>query len=690
MVKKYLKIGACLTAILVCETGSPVFAASESLKYDKVEISAELLQKSNEGKKKADGEIEFVTGWNGEIGENNKCYFDEFGNRLVGLQNIEEKTYYFDTEGIVQTGWQEVEGQFFYFSPETGERYEGGSFIIEGDQWCFDEYGVGVNMSVPDKNDNLQEQQDIYAVENRTVTEIKMSTYGNEEEKELYTGWHLADEGWYYYDSKGAKSIGWKMIGQFWYYFAENGLMVSGEKRDIAGGIYCFGESGNMLTGWINRPEGWYWADVYGRLQTGWRQIGVFTYYFDNNVTSMGLMAANCERTIDGKEYYFGKSGNLLTGWLERPEGWYWLDDNGIKTVGWKVIGQFWYYFDEKGLMESGEKKEIAGGTYWFGKSGNMLTGWIKQEEGWYWADQYGRLLAGWQNIGQFWYYFDTENSAYPMLMLANCTKVIDGKEYVFTESGALRTGWVYENGNYYYYINDVLQKGWLQENGRWYYLDPSDSGIMIHSRWLLIDNAYYYFYDSGAMAKGWLWLSGGWYYLSEYGRMVTGWQLIGNDWYYFYKQNDPYGGTWGHMAVNTEIDGYKVGSNGKMISQAIEEIRKYEGYPYVWGGASPTGWDCAGFVQWIYRNIFGYEIPRTTGEQYSTANRVDVSNVSTWQEGDLIFFSDGSISHVGIYLGNGEMIHALNEKYGTRIDNVFAYDAWDTGLYLHSVGRIL
>lgn len=52
MVKKYLKIGVCLTAILVCEAGGPVFAASDSLKYDKVEISAELLQEiMREGRK---------------------------------------------------------------------------------------------------------------------------------------------------------------------------------------------------------------------------------------------------------------------------------------------------------------------------------------------------------------------------------------------------------------------------------------------------------------------------------------------------------------------------------------------------------------------------------------------------------------------------------------------------------------
>ena len=567
MVKKYLKIGVCLTAILVCEAGGPVFAASDSLKYDKVEISAELLQGNNAGGEKADEEIEFVKGWNGEIDKNNKCYFDEFGNQLVGLQNIDGKTYYFDTAGIVQTGWQDVEGQFFYFSPETGERYESGSFTIDGEQWCFDEYGAGVNISVQTENDNVYKHQDICIVENRAVSEIVESVAGNQESEAIYTGWYLADEGWYYYDSDGSKCVGWKVIGQFWYYFDENGLMVSGEKKDIAGGIYYFGESGNMLTGWINLPEGWYWADEYGRLQTGWRQIGIFTYYFDNSTATFGLMAANCEKMIDGKMYYFGESGNLLaSGWLSRPEGWYWIDDNGDKTIGWKAIGKFWYYFDENGLMASNIKRVIQGSTFCFGESGNMLTGWIKQPEGWYWADEYGRLVSGWQDIGIFRYYFEEEGSEYPFLMLANCTKVIDGVEYVFTESGALRTGWVYDHGDYYYYINNQVQTGWLQTNGSWYYLDPDNSGKMLYSQWFLIDNEYYYFYASGAMAKGWLWLSGGWYYLSEYGRMVTGWQLIGNDWYYFYKQNDPNGGGYGVMAANTIIDGYRLQANGAMI----------------------------------------------------------------------------------------------------------------------------
>ena len=485
----------------------------------------------------------------------------------MGLQNIDGKTYYFDTAGIVQTGWQDVEGQFFYFSPGTGQRYESGSFTIDGEQWCFDEYGAGVNISVQTENDNVYKHQDICIVENRAVSEIVESVAGNQESEAIYTGWYLADEGWYYYDSDGSKCVGWKVIGQFWYYFDENGLMVSGEKKDIAGGIYYFGESGNMLTGWINLPEGWYWADEYGRLQTGWRQIGIFTYYFDNSTATFGLMAANCEKMIDGKMYYFGESGNLLaSGWLSRPEGWYWIDDNGDKTIGWKAIGKFWYYFDENGLMASNIKRVIQGSTFCFGESGNMLTGWIKQPEGWYWADEYGRLVSGWQDIGIFRYYFEEEGSEYPFLMLANCTKVIDGVEYVFTESGALRTGWVYDHGDYYYYINNQVQTGWLQINGTWYYLDPDNSGKMIYSQWFLIDNEYYYFHASGAMEKGWLWLSGGWYYLSEYGRMVTGWQLIGNDWYYFYKQNDPNGGGYGVMAANTIIDGYRLQAHGAMI----------------------------------------------------------------------------------------------------------------------------
>ena len=62
---------------------------------------------------------------------------------------------------------------------------------------------------------------------------------------------------------------------------------------------------------------------------------------------------------------------------------------------------------------------------------------------------------------------------------------------------------------------------------------------------------------------------------------------------------------------------------------------------------------------------------------------------MSSWQVGDLIFFSNGSkVSHVGLYLGNGQMMHALNEKYDTVIQSVTYYENWDPGNYLVSVRR--
>ncbi len=81
-------------------------------------------------------------------------------------------------------------------------------------------------------------------------------------------------------------------------------------------------------------------------------------------------------------------------------------------------------------------------------------------------------------------------------------------------------------------------------------------------------------------------------------------------------------------------------------------------GTPYQFGGNSPSGFDCSGLVQYTY-NQAGLEVPRTTREQYRKAKRIRYTRL---QAGDLVFFrlEDGKkISHVGIYIGDGQMIHA-------------------------------
>lgn len=128
-----------------------------------------------------------------------------------------------------------------------------------------------------------------------------------------------------------------------------------------------------------------------------------------------------------------------------------------------------------------------------------------------------------------------------------------------------------------------------------------------------------------------------------------------------------------------------------KEKSNALERIKSYEGVPYKYGGTTPSGWDCSGCMQWLYKNIYGIDLPRTSSQQSRIGTTVNMSDMSQWKEGDLIFFGNGfSVSHVAMYIGNGQMIHALNAKKGTRIDNVQWFDRVDTTTVMLSVKRIL
>ena len=94
-----------------------------------------------------------------------------------------------------------------------------------------------------------------------------------------------------------------------------------------------------------------------------------------------------------------------------------------------------------------------------------------------------------------------------------------------------------------------------------------------------------------------------------------------------------------------------------------ITEAEKYLGYPYVWGGSSPsTSFDCSGFVCWVYTASGVHNLPRTTAT--GIYNQCTVISKSEAKPGDLVFFiktydCDGPVSHIGIYVGNGMMIHA-------------------------------
>lgn len=102
--------------------------------------------------------------------------------------------------------------------------------------------------------------------------------------------------------------------------------------------------------------------------------------------------------------------------------------------------------------------------------------------------------------------------------------------------------------------------------------------------------------------------------------------------------------------------------------SKVVNYALKFVGGRYVWGGTNPnTGADCSGFVQYVMRNAAGISLPRTSREQAKTGRAVSSSEMLP---GDLIFYanSSGTVNHVAMYIGNGQIVHAASKRSGIRI----------------------
>lgn len=111
--------------------------------------------------------------------------------------------------------------------------------------------------------------------------------------------------------------------------------------------------------------------------------------------------------------------------------------------------------------------------------------------------------------------------------------------------------------------------------------------------------------------------------------------------------------------------------SGGQVL---VNVAMRYLGYPYAWGGASPGGFDCSGFTSYVAGSARGVGLSRTVGSQVGVGVAVSPKNL---EPGDLVFFVntyEAGLSHVGIYIGGGQMIHAGSERTGVTISNI-----WDS-----------
>ena len=250
---------------------------------------------------------------------------------------------------------------------------------------------------------------------------------------------------------------------------------------------------------------------------------------------------------IDGKTYYFGDGGEMVVGWqyLEIPGTGYrdnLFDNQPVNEIG---LQSKWYYFGQDGVLQEfvGWKaleiktKDSVGKEYGEKREDREEKRYYTN----YYFDQDHSLKTGWLYDQSNWYYLAKTDSS--------------GKDYL---GGERRAGWINDNSTWYYLdpTTAAMQTGWQYLGNKWYYL--RSSGAMATS-WYLDGSTWYYLdAQNGDMKTGWIYVGNTWYYLRSSGAMVTGWFQVNGKWYYAYSS--------GALAVNTTVGGYQVNYNGEWV----------------------------------------------------------------------------------------------------------------------------
>ena len=151
-------------------------------------------------------------------------------------------------------------------------------------------------------------------------------------------------------------------------------------------------------------------------------------------------------------------------------------------------------------------------------------------------------------------------------------------------------------------------------------------------------------------------------------GTVVDVLESASNGWKKIKTSNGKIGWVSGSYLANGVVEQPSTPSTNK-VQAVIDLAHKQLGKPYVWGAEGPNSFDCSGLIYYVYKNAAGITLPRTSSAQYSAGVAVSRSNLKA---GDLIFSSTdgtGNITHVAIYVGDGQMIHA--PRNGKNVEKV-------------------
>ena len=145
-------------------------------------------------------------------------------------------------------------------------------------------------------------------------------------------------------------------------------------------------------------------------------------------------------------------------------------------------------------------------------------------------------------------------------------------------------------------------------------------------------------------------------------------------------------GYTYADMGYEDPAPGTEVLAQSGTGQAIVDFALQFQGYPYVYAGNTPGGFDCSGFTQYVLLNVLGIDIGHGVAEQTNYGTWVDWG---TWQPGDLVYFAGtyrAGISHTGVYIGDGQFIHAENAGTGVVISSIYSdyYAGHYYGAYRH------
>ncbi|EOU1649053.1 MAG: cell wall-binding protein [Clostridium perfringens] len=246
----------------------------------------------------------------------------------------------------------------------------------------------------------------------------------------------------------------------------------------------------------------------------------------------------------------------------------------------------------------------------------------------------------------------------------------------ISSEKTDINNGWVHENNNWYYILNNEKITGWKEIDDNWYHFNSE--GIM-ETGWQFINGDWYYLKSNGPMATGWQFINDDWYYLKPNGPIATGWQSINDDWYYL-KPNGPMVTGW--QFINN--DWYYLKSNGPMATswQKIND----DWYYLKPNGPMATGWQKID-NNWYYLKSNG---PMATGWRFLDNNWYHLSENGPMTIGWKI--SDDKWYYLD---DNGAMAQDSEKTINGNIykfdsDGVMITDKWFESTYVNKDGIVL